>query len=104
MLWHVVKFRLKPDVDDARRAEFEQSLRGLAGVVESLRFVRVAPSVDEPDVVGLLTGFDDVEGLEAYKTHPAHLPVIALAREVSADVVRLDMPTPDPGDALPLQA
>lgn len=102
MLWHVVKFRLKPDVDARRRAAFEDMLRGLAGAVESLRFVRVAPSIDEPDVVGLLTGFDDAEGLEAYKIHPAHLPVIEEAKAVSAEITRLDVETADAPDTLPL--
>lgn len=102
MLWHVVKFRLKPEVGADQRAELTEALRGLAGVVETLRFIRVAPSIDEPDVVGLLTGFDDVDGLEAYKVHPAHVPVVALAQAVSAEIVRLDVETPDPPDALPL--
>lgn len=102
MLWHVVKFRYKPEIDAQRRAAFEDTLRGLAGAIESLRFVRVGPSIDEPDVVGLLTGFDDAGGLEAYKIHPAHLPVIAEAKAVSGEITRLDIETADPPDALPL--
>lgn len=104
VLWHVVKFRLRPEVGPGDRAAFERMLADLAGAVPSLRFVRVAPSVDEPGVVGLLTGFDDADGLEAYKVHEAHLPVIARARELSAEIVRLDVETPDPPDALPLRA
>lgn len=101
MLWHVVKFRLRPEVDEAQRTEFEDLLNGLAGAIESLRFVRVAASIDEPDVVGLLTGFDDAAGLEAYKIHPAHVPVIRMAQALSAEIVRLDVETADPSDTLP---
>lgn len=102
MLWHVVKFRLRPEIGEAERAGLHEALRGLVDSVPSLRFLRVADSVDEPDVVGLLTGFEDVEGLEEYKVHPAHIPVVELARELSAEIVRLDIRTPDPADALPL--
>lgn len=102
MLWHVVKFRLRPDVDEAQRAEFTDLLNGLAGAIEPLRFIRVAASIDEPDVVGLLTGFDDVAGLETYKIHAAHVPVIRMAQALSAEIVRLDMETADPSNALPL--
>lgn len=104
MLWHVVKFRYKTEIDQTRRAAFEQMLRDLAGVIETLRFVRVGASIDEPDVLGLLTGFDDAEGLEAYKVHPAHLPVIAEAKAISADITRLDMFTGDEPGILPLRA
>lgn len=102
MLWHVVKFRLRTGVSAEQREQFERMLRDLAGRIESLRFVRVGASVDEPDVIGLLTGFDDVEGLEAYKVHPAHLPVLDTVRELAAEVVRLDVVTADPADTLPL--
>lgn len=103
MLWHVVKFRMRPEVTAAERAEFTALLEGLAGAIPSLRFVRVAPSIDEADVVGLLTGFDDAQGLEAYKVHDAHLPVIEMAKALSAEITRLDMESADPSDALPLR-
>jgi hypothetical protein len=65
VLWHVVKFRMGPAVTPADREDFTALLRGLTGAIPSLRFLRVAPSLDEADVVGLLTGFDDAQGLEA---------------------------------------
>lgn len=104
MLWHVVKFRIRPEVGADEREAFTRLLGGLAGVVPSLRFARVAPSIDEPDVIGLLTGFDDAQGLEAYKIHEAHLPVIEMTKALSAEITRLDMETADPPDALPLWA
>lgn len=103
MLWHVVKFRMRPEVTAAERAEFTALLEGLAGAIPSLRFARVGPSIDEADVVGLLTGFDDVAGLEAYKVHEAHLPVIEMINALSVETVRLDLVTDDPSDALPLR-
>jgi hypothetical protein len=104
VLWHVVKFRMKPEVGPAERAGLHESLRGLVDSVPSLRFLRVADSIDEPDVVGLITGFEDVAGLDEYKVHEAHVPVVELARELSAEIVRLDIATPDSSDALPLSA
>lgn len=100
MLWHIVRFRFAPDTDDAARAELAASLAALPDHIEELCFARAAPDLDEPDVLGLLTGFDDMAALDAYRNHPAHLPVVALARELCQEIVRLDLVTDDPPDAL----
>jgi hypothetical protein len=102
MLWHVVRFRFAPETDETDRRALADRLAGLADAIEDLRFVRVAPSLDEPDVLGLLTGFDDATALERYRVHPAHVPVVELARALCAEITRLDVVTDDPADALPL--
>lgn len=101
MLWHIVRFRFAGDVEDGERVAFEDSLRGLAGRIDDLRLLRVARAVDEPDVTGLITGFADEAGLGNYRDHPAHVPVVARARELCAEITRLDVATADPPDALP---
>ncbi len=100
MLWHIVKFRFAEDAASGEREELAMALAGLVGEIDELRFVRVAPSIDDPDVLALLTGFDDEAGLAVYRDHPAHLPVVARAGELCADVIRLDFLTEDPVDAL----
>jgi hypothetical protein len=101
MLWHIVTFRFSPEAGVAQRDALVSALTGLIDDIDELRFVRVAPSLDEPDVVGLLSGFDDAADLAVYRDHPAHLPVVARARELCAEITRLDLVTDDPPDALP---
>lgn len=100
MLWHIVTFHFAPDADEADRRSLVTALAGLAESIPEVRFLRVAPSLDDPDVLGLLSGFDDAAALRTYATHEAHLPVIALAAEVCDEVSRLDVLTDDPTDAL----
>jgi len=85
VLWHIVRFRFPADVDPAARADLEARLAGL----------------DDPQVTGLLTGFADEAALAVYRDHPEHVPVVARARELCEDIVRLDVVTDDPPDALP---
>lgn len=101
MLWHVVTFRFRPGVGDQERDELADALAELIESIDELRFLRVAPAIDDPDVLGLLTGFDDEAGLAAYRDHPAHQPVVARAKELCADVSRLDIVTSDPSHVLP---
>lgn len=103
MLWHVVKFRFAADADAAAREQLATALAGLTDQIAELRFLRVGPSIDEPDVLGLLTGFDDEAGLAVYRDDPAHLPVLAQAKALCAEIVRLDIVSDDPGDILPLR-
>lgn len=100
MLWHIVKFRFAETTGIGEQEELAMALTGLIEEIPELRILRVAPSIDEPDVLALLSGFDDEAGLAVYRDHPAHLPVVARARELCTEVVRLDFVTGDPVDAL----
>jgi len=100
VLWHIVRFRFPADVDPAARADLEARLAGL-DAIDEVRFVRVGRDLDDPQVTGLLTGFADEAALAVYRDHPEHVPVVARARELCEDIVRLDVVTDDPPDALP---
>lgn len=100
MLWHIVKFRFREDVSREDRAGFETDLRNLAKLAEDVAVLRVSHSIDEPDVTGLITAFADAEALERYRIHPDHVPVVERAKQLCAEVVRLDVVTNDPPDAL----
>jgi hypothetical protein len=101
VLWHIVRFRFAEGTAEADRRALLDDLAGLVDHIAELRFVRVAPSIEEPDVIGLISGLDDAEALAVYRDHPAHLPVVARARELCSEITRLDVMTDDPGDALP---
>ena len=92
MVRHIVLFRLK----DKSRESLEKAaavLRGMEGKIEGLvslevgvDFLRSERSYD----IALNTLFTDRAALDAYQTHPAHLPVKAhmhaiMERSASAD-------------------
>ena len=101
MVWHIVRFRFHADMPDTVRAAFERDLRRMADGVEQLVMLRVARSLDEPDVLGLLTGFASPEDLETYRNHPRHRPVLERAKELCTEITRLDFVTEDAPGALP---
>lgn len=100
MLWHIVRFRFPDDTDSAEREQFEADLAGL-DAISAVRLVRVARDVDDPQVTGLITGFDDVDALAVYRDHPDHVPVVERARQLCESITRLDLPTGDDPAALP---
>lgn len=91
MLWHIVRFRFPPTVDDAARQALERDLLRLDDVIDEVVWLAVARDVDEPDVTGLLTLFADEHALAAYRDHPEHIPVVARARALCDEIVRLDV-------------
>lgn len=80
MLIHSVFFWLKPELTEARRAEFRRGLESLAGIssLQSLHIGTPAPLPPRPVLDATytfaLTGvFQDVAGQTAYQTDPLHL-------------------------------
>lgn len=100
MLWHIVRFRFPDDVDAGERARFEAELAGL-DIIDEVRLVRVARDLDDPQVTGLITGFDDADALAVYRDHPEHVPVLQRARQLCESLTRLDVATDDDPAALP---
>lgn len=96
MLWHIVRFQFRHDVaDDVRRA-LERDIEALADVIDEVVWLAVTRSVDEPAVTGLLSLFENDDGLAVYRTHPEHVPVVERARALCDDIVRLDVAAPLP--------
>ena len=95
MVKHIVMFKLKEKtVENLETAV--STLRGLDGKIESLRFIEVGVDLKESersyDLV-LTTHFDDQEGLSAYASHPAHLPVIQTMRNLCSNSIVVDYVT-----------
>lgn len=80
MIKHIVMFRLK-DTDD--RTAYENALEAkkrfedvIANVKELKKGELVINSADAPEsnyTIALICDFDDIEGLNAYQVHPAHV-------------------------------
>lgn len=99
MIWHIVRFDCS-GLEPAERADLETRLSAL-GEIDLVRWIRVGPDVADPAITGLITAFDDVSALEAYRTHPAHVPVVEEIRALGLPTVRLDIATDDDPVTLP---
>ncbi len=92
MITHVVLFRL---IDRSEKSVKEalDVLRGLNGRIPSLRGleagVDVVKSVRSYDIA-LIARFDDLEGLDEYQNHPAHLEVVEYISAVRDASVAVD--------------
>ena len=71
--------------------EFIAGLRGLYGVIPQIREQEVGVNLvsGNYDAV-LVSAFDSLEDLEAYKTDPRHVAVSALCKAIRTDRVAVD--------------
>lgn len=96
MLWHIVRFQFRPDVDDEERRALERQIEALADAIDEVVWLAVAREVDDPAVTGLLSLFADSDALAVYRDHPLHVPVAERARALCDDVTRLDVTASTP--------
>ncbi|WP_245958677.1 Dabb family protein [Microbacterium bovistercoris] len=96
MIRHVVMWKLASE-DAAERAEqaaeVARRLNALDGVVPQLRAVRAganAVPIDSNWDVALVADVDDVEALDAYQVHPAHVEAAGYIRSVVESRVAVD--------------
>lgn len=86
MISHFVLFRLRKDLGQADRKAFVQALETALDLIPSVRgfrfgqrvtfgagYEQAAPSLDFCAMID----FDDMAGLQAYLTHPAHTELAA---------------------------
>jgi hypothetical protein len=92
---HVVSWKLAT-TDEAERAEqaaeIKRGLESLPAVIPELRSLQVGVNAlpgDNFDVV-LISDFDDVDGIQAYLDHPAHLEVAGYIRSVVGSRAAVD--------------
>ncbi len=90
MIKHIVMWKFQPGKDVEVQA-FLDGLRGLYGVIPQIREqevgVNCAPG--NYDAV-LVSAFDSLEDLEAYKNDPRHQKVSALCKAIRTDRVAVD--------------
>lgn len=90
MIRHIVMWKFRPGTE-AEQEQFLDGLRGLQGVIPQLKASRVARGVgtDNYDAV-LVSDFDSLEDLEAYKRDPRHVAVSALCKSIRLDRAAVD--------------
>jgi hypothetical protein len=92
MIAHVVLAKLKD-----RSAENIESTRALLsslrGRIPSLRLLEVGKDLTRSERsydIALTAKFDDLEGLNAYRIHPIHVPISDKLRELAASMAVVD--------------
>jgi len=85
---HIVMFRFKEENKEANIVRVKEMLEALPEKIPSLRSMEVGVdflhSERSMDLV-LTSTFDDREGLDAYRVHPAHVEVVNVIKEVSEE-------------------
>ncbi len=90
MIRHIVMWKFCPGTE-AEQEQFLTGLRGLQGVVPQLLRSEVAVNVGEGNYDAVLVSeFDSLEALEAYKNDPRHKAVSQLCKSIRVDRVAVD--------------
>lgn len=90
MIRHIVMWKFRPGTEDAQE-QFLSGLRALQGVIPQLLSSEVARNVGSGnyDAV-LISEFQSLEDLDAYKNDPRHKAVSALCKSIREDRVAVD--------------
>jgi len=95
MVNHVVLWTFKESVSRTERESILDAVRDLRARVPSLRSLEVGENVSPERAHGythvLLETFDDRDGLAAYATHAAHVPVVTRLREAASQLLAVDL-------------
>ncbi|WOE69554.1 Dabb family protein [Hydrogenimonas thermophila] len=88
MVVHIVMFRFKDENKADNIEKVKLMLEALPQKIESLKSMEVGVnflhSERSMDLV-LTSTFDDKDGLEAYRVHPAHQEVVSFIKEVTIE-------------------
>jgi len=88
MVVHIVMFRFKDENKVENIEKVKSMLEALPEKIESLKSMEVGVdflhSERSMDLV-LTSIFDDKDGLEAYRVHPAHQEVVSFIKEVTVE-------------------
>ena len=97
MIRHVAVFRFVPEFTTDQREQWMSMLRQLPEQIPELRSMSVGA-----DLVGgasshdlaIVADFDDLAGLEAYSSHPAHAEILRISGPVKASLATVDFEIP----------
>lgn len=90
MIRHIVMWKFRPGTE-AEQANFLNGLRSLQGVIPQLLRSEVAVNVGDGSYDAVLVSeFESLEDLEAYKNDPRHKEVSALCKSIREDRAAVD--------------
>lgn len=91
---HMVWFRFKPGVDDARIDHHAQGLAALASKIEGVTSIRVGRNFTDRaqgHQLGLLVTLTDRAALDHYAAHPDHVAVAGPLKDDCDSVMAMDI-------------
>jgi len=95
VLTHIVLWTFSETVPDAEREGILAALRALPAAIPAIRSLQVGENRSPARAHGythvLVETFDDRDGLAAYGSHPAHLPVLDRMRAATAQLLAVDL-------------
>lgn len=90
MIRHIVMWKFRPGTE-AEQTRFLTELRGLQDVIPQLLRSEVAVNVGQGNYDAVLVSeFESLEALDAYKNDPRHKAVSALCKSIREDRVAVD--------------
>lgn len=96
MINHVVLFKLKDYADDEKvkvLAELKEKLLALKEKIDVLKYIEVGENYELDSKsydLALLSHFESVEDLDAYRVHPEHKKVVARIGETTVSRAAVD--------------
>ncbi|MGQ1888915.1 Dabb family protein [Thermophagus sp. OGC60D27] len=96
MIKHIVLFKFKSSTNEANKKSqilsIKTNLEALIDKTESLKKIEVGINCNDNEKydMALTTEFEDMEGLKAYATHPEHLKVLAMIKEILVERACVD--------------
>jgi hypothetical protein len=92
MIKHIVMFKLA-EKNQANIGKAVTALNSLKDNIETLRFLEVGVDYfgsDRSYDIILITHFDNNDGLETYRQHKNHLPIVKIMKELCSSSVSID--------------
>ncbi|MGA9046682.1 Dabb family protein [Sulfuricurvum sp.] len=86
MLVHIVMFQFKEENKEENLVQVKEMLEALPEKIGTLKSMEVGIDISRSERsfdLALVSVFEDQEGLSLYATHPAHLEVVNVIKEVT---------------------
>jgi hypothetical protein len=93
VICHVAVFRFVPEFTIEQREQWMSLLRALPAQIPELRSLSVGTDVlgaASSHELAIVAYFDDLDGLDAYTRHPAHVEVLRISGPVKASLATVD--------------
>ena len=90
MIKHIVMWKFKPGTEEEQE-QFLEGLKGLYGVIPQIRAQEVGRNIVPGNYDAVLVSvFDSLVDLDAYKKDPRHVAVSTLCKAIREDRVAVD--------------
>jgi len=90
---HIVLFHFRPEVSEDEIVELMQDIREMKAQIESIVDLHCGKNfTDSKDHYShaLIVIFKDIKGLETYRLHPVHQPIIKKVERMANRAERID--------------